>query len=224
MDIGTPERYLQASWDILEGSVETDARCSRRRRRPAGRGGRRGRPGGRGRRRRRWSRRAARWGPAPRWGPNVVIGRARSSAGTAAIRARSWTADCRVGPGASVDRLDPGRRCRRRRGGDRPGRRRDRRGGADRGGLELAAGARVPPGERWPRERVPRRDPRGRQRAASSTTSSTFPTTSATRSGGSSPPGSSRRRPVGWWSAGWAARASAARWPAPRWATASRGR
>jgi mannose-1-phosphate guanylyltransferase len=24
MDIGTPERYLQASWDILEGSVETD--------------------------------------------------------------------------------------------------------------------------------------------------------------------------------------------------------
>jgi mannose-1-phosphate guanylyltransferase len=25
MDIGTPERYLQASWDILEGSVATDA-------------------------------------------------------------------------------------------------------------------------------------------------------------------------------------------------------
>jgi mannose-1-phosphate guanylyltransferase len=24
MDIGTPERYLQASWDILEGRVETD--------------------------------------------------------------------------------------------------------------------------------------------------------------------------------------------------------
>ncbi len=23
MDIGTPERYLQASWDILEGRVET---------------------------------------------------------------------------------------------------------------------------------------------------------------------------------------------------------
>ena len=26
MDIGTPERYLQASWDILEGAVETDLR------------------------------------------------------------------------------------------------------------------------------------------------------------------------------------------------------
>ena len=26
MDIGTPERYLQASWDILEGRVETDVR------------------------------------------------------------------------------------------------------------------------------------------------------------------------------------------------------
>jgi mannose-1-phosphate guanylyltransferase len=24
MDIGTPERYLQASWDILEGRVETE--------------------------------------------------------------------------------------------------------------------------------------------------------------------------------------------------------
>ena len=24
MDIGTPERYLQASWDILERRVETD--------------------------------------------------------------------------------------------------------------------------------------------------------------------------------------------------------
>ena len=23
MDIGTPERYLQATWDILEGRVET---------------------------------------------------------------------------------------------------------------------------------------------------------------------------------------------------------
>ena len=26
MDIGTPERYLQASWDILEGRVETRVR------------------------------------------------------------------------------------------------------------------------------------------------------------------------------------------------------
>ena len=30
MDIGTPERYLQASWDILEGRVETE--LARRRR------------------------------------------------------------------------------------------------------------------------------------------------------------------------------------------------
>ena len=29
MDIGTPERYLQASWDILEGRVETRVRADR---------------------------------------------------------------------------------------------------------------------------------------------------------------------------------------------------
>ncbi|MFL5892479.1 MAG: sugar phosphate nucleotidyltransferase [Solirubrobacterales bacterium] len=29
MDIGTPERYLQASWDILEGRVKTDVRVDR---------------------------------------------------------------------------------------------------------------------------------------------------------------------------------------------------
>ena len=45
MDIGTPERYLQASWDILEGRVRTAARRAPRRRRAAGRGRRRGRPG-----------------------------------------------------------------------------------------------------------------------------------------------------------------------------------
>ena len=28
MDIGTPERYLQASWDILEGSVETEVEAT----------------------------------------------------------------------------------------------------------------------------------------------------------------------------------------------------
>lgn len=28
MDIGTPERYLQATWDILEGRVETEVRAS----------------------------------------------------------------------------------------------------------------------------------------------------------------------------------------------------
>ena len=46
MDIGTPERYLQASWDILEGRVRTDAGDAPRRRRPAGRGRRAGRSGG----------------------------------------------------------------------------------------------------------------------------------------------------------------------------------
>ena len=30
MDIGTPERYLQASWDILEGAVETELPGHRR--------------------------------------------------------------------------------------------------------------------------------------------------------------------------------------------------
>ena len=29
MDIGTPERYLQASWDILEGRVATAVRADR---------------------------------------------------------------------------------------------------------------------------------------------------------------------------------------------------
>ena len=43
MDIGTPERYLQASWDILERRVETELA---RRRRAVRRGRRRGRPGG----------------------------------------------------------------------------------------------------------------------------------------------------------------------------------
>ena len=45
MDIGTPERYLQASWDILEGRVRT--------RGPTHRAGTAGRPHGDGRRRRR---------------------------------------------------------------------------------------------------------------------------------------------------------------------------
>ena len=30
VDIGTPERYLQASWDILEGRVETRVEPTRR--------------------------------------------------------------------------------------------------------------------------------------------------------------------------------------------------
>ena len=38
MDIGTPERYLQASWDILEGRVRTAVGRAPGRRRAAGRG------------------------------------------------------------------------------------------------------------------------------------------------------------------------------------------
>ena len=48
MDIGTPERYLQATWDILEGRVRTARAADRagpvRRRRRRGRARRRGRP------------------------------------------------------------------------------------------------------------------------------------------------------------------------------------
>ena len=51
MDIGTPERYLQASWDILEGTRRDAGRADRAR--------------DAGRRRREWSPRARRSGRAP---------------------------------------------------------------------------------------------------------------------------------------------------------------
>ena len=102
MDIGTPERYLQASWDILEGRVRTAAGARldgagllvedgaqvdpERQRQPAGaargRGRGRGRRGGRGPRRDRPPLRDRRAGDAC---PSSVV-----------------LSDCRIGPRASV--------------------------------------------------------------------------------------------------------------------------
>ena len=112
MDIGTPERYLQASWDILEGRVRDRARRQRRavRRRRS-----RGLAGGQRRRAGRWC--------AP----------ARGSA-TARSSPRACCCDgCQVGAAGRGPGLDPrppgrGRRRRDRRRGER-----DRRAGAGRG-------------------------------------------------------------------------------------------
>ena len=105
MDIGTPDRYLQASWDILEGRVETATGRARRRRRAPGRG------------RRRCSRRGARRGPRH--------GRRRddASGAGASIGPRAVVGPgCSIGEGASVNGsvLLSGLH---RRGGRDPGRR-----------------------------------------------------------------------------------------------------
>ena len=89
MDIGTPERYLEATWDILEGRVET--RSSR-----PGRGCA--------------STRAPRSPRAPRSGRGSCSGRAATSASGAEIRESVLLDGCRVGMGASLSRsvLGPG--------------------------------------------------------------------------------------------------------------------
>ena len=71
MDIGTPERYLQASWDILEGRVETAGAADRAG--PAGRRRRRGRPRARPSGLAPSSRRAAASPPAPRCASSVLL-------------------------------------------------------------------------------------------------------------------------------------------------------
>ena len=80
MDIGTPERYLQASWDILEGTVATEL---------DGRGGPSSPTGSRSR--------PMRASPsAPCCGP------ARHSDRRAAIAESVLLDDCRIGPGAEI--------------------------------------------------------------------------------------------------------------------------
>ena len=101
MDIGTPERYLRASWDILEGRVKTRGGADR--------------PGAAGRRRRRPSPTSATVGPRAVLGPGC-----RVEAG-AEVRDSVLLDGCTVGEGATVSGsiLAAGRR------GRRPGRRLD---------------------------------------------------------------------------------------------------
>ena len=92
MDIGTPERYLQATWDILEGRVETLVE-------PTGPGLLR-RPERRGRRGARSSARGPWSAPRCRLEPGVEV------------RDSVLLEGCRVGAGRPRRRLDPLRRRR----------------------------------------------------------------------------------------------------------------
>ena len=149
MDIGTPERYLQASWDILERRVETEPGGDGRRARPL-------------RRRRRRDRRRA-----PSVGESVFVESAaprrrrrdaRPARGRSARAARSARAptvsesvlhrNCEIDPGAEVQRLDPRP--------ERPRRRAARwsspdcvigQGAAIDPGADVPAGSRIEPAE-----------------------------------------------------------------------------
>ena len=123
-----PERYLQASWDILEGTVETEL---------AGR------------------RRAVRRRAAPRSPPTRRSSRARWSAraravgaGRAGLRVACCSTTAAIGAERRGPRLDPRRRGRGRRGRDDRRRQRDRRGRrGSRPGATVDPGARVQPDE-----------------------------------------------------------------------------
>ena len=98
MDIGTPERYLQASWDILEGRVETRVE-------PTAPGmlvgpGRRGREGA-------------------TVGPRAVLGPGCRVEPGAEVRESVLLDGCRRRRGRAGQRLDPRRRRRGRSGGER---------------------------------------------------------------------------------------------------------
>ena len=84
------ERYLQASWDILEGRVETRVRPTA--------------PGSSGRRRGRGRRRRVRRPPA-------VVSAGCSVAAGAKVRDSVLLDGCAVGAGAGVERLGPRRRA-----------------------------------------------------------------------------------------------------------------
>jgi mannose-1-phosphate guanylyltransferase len=80
-DIGTPERYLRASWDILEGNVETAVE-------PTG-------PG-------MWVGSDAEIAASAVVGPRVVIGRGCSIEGGAEARDSVMLEGCAIGAGATV--------------------------------------------------------------------------------------------------------------------------
>ena len=154
MDIGTPERYLQASWDILEGRVETERRRDGRRRACFVDDGAEIDAGADARSRARSSRAGSRGSAAG--APSVSRGRP-------AGRTAAWARTPRS-RGSILAAGVPRRRGRGRRAG-RDDRRRARAVAA---GAPCGEGARIGPGEasrrRWmPRERAPlETDPRGR--------------------------------------------------------------
>ena len=170
MDIGTPERYLQASWDILEGAVETEL------------------PGTAGRS----SARVPRSPTAPRSSRAPSFAPARGSKRAPLISESVLLDGCRIGAEAEVRGVDSRRRCRcRRRGNDRC-RQRARRACAGRGRGD--GRARIPRSARRARRgrgagMTARGDPRGRPERPARRRARRCPTIFATRSGGSSPPG-----------------------------------
>ena len=95
MDIGTPERYLQATWDILEGQ-----------------GGDGGAPDRAGTVRRRRLRGGA---TSARIGPRAVVSAGCAVEAEATVDGSVLLAGCTVGEGARVQRLDPRRGARRSR-------------------------------------------------------------------------------------------------------------
>ena len=93
IDIGTPERYLQANWDILEGRVQH-------------RGGR-----APGRSRACWWRRAPRSATTPSWGRPRCSGRGwRSRPARPSGRARCWARAARWPREATVSGVGPAAR------------------------------------------------------------------------------------------------------------------
>ena len=133
MDIGTPDRYLQASWDIIERRVETEpgakvderGRLSSPRDAEVDAGADVGELGLR-RVRRPQSSPESRSARAPRSAPGCEIREGAIVAGSVLHR------NCELDPGAEVTRLDPRpERARRRRRGRRA-RLRDRAGRCDR--------------------------------------------------------------------------------------------
>ena len=96
MDIGTPERYLQASWDILEGRV-ADAGASRPR--PAC-----------------FVAADAEVAAGAAVGPRAVVSAGCRVGAGAEIRDSVLLDGCAVGEGARVERLDPRPRRRGRAG------------------------------------------------------------------------------------------------------------
>ena len=117
---GRPERYLQASWDILEGTVETEL---------AGTGGPYRRPRRRGRRRRRrraarGRRAVARGSPTARWSPKACCSTSCRVGAEAEIHGSILARGVEVGEGATSARA------------------RDRRGRADRARRHGRAAAR----------------------------------------------------------------------------------
>ena len=218
MDIGTPERYLQASWDILERRGRDRGRRAHGRRRHAA--------STRSRGRRRSRARGARpgRGRAPR-GPALDRPATRSSARTATIGEGAGITGSVLHPGCASapargsrdSILGPASRSATR---PRSSRGLDRgRGSPDRAG-RAAWHERASSPARLPREHDAGRDPRGRLAGPARRRPGLPEHLSDALCRVESARIASLRRPASS-SAGWAARRSAATWPAPRSATGS---